>query len=302
MATKKQLVEKVKSLLEQGSALSDKHDIYVQNYVEKCNEQLGILLSELLDYAKEVLTMPNLEQVIKKMRRTLSNDYDIKTQINSPELNIIVRYVIRKDRKTAHVYARVIQVAIDANVKPADLPAFIKANHGIERIRQSTVNADLVKAKDEKQKYVNDNAIMYARFYLEDRAKKPLATFTIPKEYEASIRDATRGGSFHYMICHVEKGEYKVVDALPMYGELDDQLMIQSFNHLHSCGFYKNEEKASMAVAKQQVTEWRQHLAKHGAELEKKRLDHERAQEQNKLTNALTEAANDEQSQGGKVA
>lgn len=300
METKKQLVEKVKSLLEQGTTLSEKHDVYVETYVDKCNEQLGILLSELLSYAKEVLAMPNLEQVIKKMRRTLSSDYDIKTQINSPDLNIIVRYVIRKDRKTAHVYARVLQVAIDAGVKSEDLPGFIKANHGIERIRQSTVNNDLVKAKDEKQKHLNDNAIMYARFYLEDRAKKPLATFTIPKEYEASIRDATRGGSFHYMICHVEKDEYKVVDALPMYSELDDQLMIQSFNHLHSCSFYKHEEKASMAVAKIQVAEWRQRLANRDAELETERLDRERAQEQKKL--ASQAAANDTQMDIDKAA
>lgn len=302
MFTKKQLVAKIADLLEQGTALSGKHDTYVETYVEKGNEQLGVLLSEVLAYAQEVLAMPNLEQVIKKMRRTLSREYSIKTQMNSPNLNIIVRYVIRKNRKTAHVYARVLQTAIDAGVKPADFPEFVKANGGIERIRQSTVNPELVKAKEERQEHQNDNAIMYSRFYLEDIAKKPLATFTIPEKYESAIFDAARFGSFRYMICHLEKGEYKVVGALPMYELLDDQLMIQSFNHLHNCGFHTADEKASMAVAKQQVIEWRQRLAKREAILEKERLDREKAVELKKIDGITTEAANDPQVQEAKAA
>lgn len=302
MPTKKELAEMLKNLLEQGTSLSDKHDVYVETYVEKGNEQLGVLLSEVLAYVQEVLAMPNLEHLIKKMRRTLSRDYGIKTQINSPNLNIIVRYVIRKNRKTAHVYARVLQVAIDAGVMPVDFPEFVKANGGIERIRQSTVNQELVKAKEEQQEYQNDNAIMYARFYLEDIAKKPLATFTIPEKYESAIFDAARFGSFRYMICHLEKGEYKVVGTLPIYELLDDQLMIQSFNHLHNCGFHTADEKASMAVAKQQVIEWRKRLAERDALRENERLERERASEIKKLEGAATEAANDPQSQDAKIA
>jgi hypothetical protein len=300
MVTKKQVVEKIKNLLEQGTALSGKHDAYVETYVEKGNEKLGILLSEVMAYAVEVLAMPNLEHVIKKMRRTLSREYKIKTQNNSPDLNIIVRYVIRKNRKTAHVYARVLQVAIDAGVNPVDLPAFIKANEGIERIRQSTVNPDIVKAKEDKQQYLNDNAIMFARFYFEDRAKKPLATFIIPKEHESAMRDLTRFGSFQYTISHIVDGEYKVVGALPMYEQLDDQLMIQSFNYLHAQGLYRDEEKASMAVAKQQVIEWRQRLAKRDALREKERNEREQAAELKKL--ASQEAANDAGSDIDKAA
>ncbi len=300
MYTKKQLAEKLKNLLEEGTVLSGKHDAYVDTYVEKSNEQLGIHLSELMAYAQAVLAMPNNEQIIKKMRQDLSRNSGIKTQGNSPKLNIIVRYVVRSNRKTAHVYARVIQVAIDAKVTPADLPAFIKANGGIDRIRQKTVNAELVKAKETKQELLNENAIAYSRFYFEDFAKNPMATFTIPKEYEARIFDATRSGTFHYMICHVERGEYKVVGALPMYEELDNQLLIQSYNHLHNCGFYTDEEKARKEVAMQGVIAWRKRLAERDAMLEKERLQSEEA---NKLKNTSgLFAANDDSTEGLKVA
>ena len=302
MPTKKELAEMLKNLLEQGTTLSGKHDVYVETYVEKGNELLGVLLSEVLAYAQEVLAMPNLEHVIKKMRRTLSRDYGIKTQINSPNLNIIVRYVIRKNRKTAHVYARVLQVAIDAGVKPVDFPKFVKTNGGIERIRQSTVNQELVKAKEEKQEYENDNAIAYSRYYFEDLAKKPLSTFTIPKKYESSIFDASRFGTFRYMICHYEGGEYKVVGALPMYEELDNQLLIQLFNHLHSCGVYSDEEKASKEVARQGVVAWRKRLAADEVRREKERHEREQAAEFKKLEGATTEAANDPQVQDAKAA
>jgi hypothetical protein len=292
MYTKKQLAEKLKNLLEEGTVLSGKHDAYVDTYVEKSIEQLSIHLSELMAYAQEVLAMPNTEQIIKKMRQDLSRLYGIKTQGNSPDLNIIVRYVVRSNRKTAHVYARVIQVAIDAKVAPADLPVFIKANGGIDRIRQKTVNAELVKAKEDKREYDNDNAIAYARFYYEDCAKNPMATFTIPKEYEAHIYDATRSGTFHYMICHVDRGEYKVVGALPMHEELDNQLLIQSYNHLHSYGFYTDEEKARMEIAKQGVIAWRKRMAERDALLEKERIEREAAAELKKQ--AMKTAANDD--------
>lgn len=299
MATKKEMAVKVKALLEQGTTLSGKHEAYVETYIQKGNEKLGLLLAELFAYALEVLAMPNLDQVIKKLRRTLRVEYGIKTQLNSPNLNIIVRYVIRKDRKTAHVYARVLQVAIDAGVQPADFPEFLQANGGIERIRQSTVSREIIKAKEKKQEYNNDNAIAYARFYFEDLAKNPMATFTIPAQHETAIYDAARFGSFHYMICHVVNGKYMVVGALPMYEELDDQLMIQSINHLHECGFHTDNQKASMAVAKQQVVEWRQRLAKREAMLEKERL--EREQSDNKKT-LPAEAANDAHVEEVKVA
>jgi hypothetical protein len=292
MYTKKQLAEKLKNLLEEGTVLSGKYDAYVDTYVEKSNEQLSIHLSELMAYAQEVLAMPNTEQIIKKMRQDLSRLYGIKTQGNSPDLNIIVRYVVRSNRKTAHVYARVIQVAIDAKVTPADLPVFIKANGGIDRIRQKTVNAELVKAKEDKKEYDNDNAIAYARYYFEDRAKIPLATFTIPKEYETQIFDTSRFGTFRYMICHYEGGEYKVVDALPMYEELDDQLLIQSFNYLQSRNLYEDEEKASMAIAKQGVIAWRKRMAERDALLEKERIEREDAAELKKQ--AKKTAANDD--------
>lgn len=292
MYTKKQLAEKLKKLLEEGAVLSGKHDVYVETYVEKSNEQLNLHLSELMAYAQEVLAMPNDEQIVKKMRQDLSSTYGIKTQGNSPKLTIIVRYVVRSSRKTAHVYARVIQVAIDAKITPADLPAFIKANGGIDRIRQSTVNAELVKKKEAKQELLNDNAIAYARFYYEDCAKNPMATFKIPQEYEARIFDATRFGTFHYMICHVEAGEYKVVGALPMYEELDNQLLIQSFNQLHDRGCYTDQEKASMEVAKKDVIAWRKRLAERDALHEKERLEREASAELKKP--AEQDAANDD--------
>lgn len=302
MYTKKMFTERVKSLLEQGTELSGKHETFLETYVEKGNEQLGILLSELMAYALAILAMPNIEKVIAKLRRTLSREYGIKTQSNSPYLNTIVRYVIRKDRKSAHVYARVIQVAIDAKVEPAAFPEFIKCNGGIERIRQRTVNPELVKAKEEKQQYSNDNAVAYARFYFEDRAKKPLATFTIPKEYENQIFDASRSGYFRYMICHYENGLYKAVDALPMYPELNEQLMIQSFNFLHTRGVYTDEEEASKVVAKKDLVAWRKRLAADEARRENERLEREKVVELKKLEGAATEAANEPQVQEAKAA
>lgn len=169
---------------------------------------------------------------------------------------------------------------------------FIKANGGIDRIRQKTVNAGLVKEKEDKQQYDNDNAIAYARFYFEDFAKNPLATFSIPKEHESRIYDAARFGTFHYMICHVEDGEYKVVGALPMYEELDNQLLIQSCNQLHNRGCYTDQEKASMEVAKKDVIAWRKRLAERDALHEKERLECKAAAELKNL--AKQDAANDD--------
>jgi hypothetical protein len=52
-----------------------------------------------------------------------------------------VRYVVRTGRKTAHVYGRTIQTAIDAGVTADELPDYIRSNGGIDAIRQKGVAA-----------------------------------------------------------------------------------------------------------------------------------------------------------------
>ena len=126
-----------------GDELSQRHGVYVDEYVHKANDVLYALLGDVLQFAMDIFQTGDAEVVVENLRKTLRTKHNIKTQKNTPQLTVIVRYVVRTSRKTAHVYSKALQVAIDNNVSPADLPEFIKQHGGIDRLRNGIVTAEV---------------------------------------------------------------------------------------------------------------------------------------------------------------
>lgn len=138
------------SLIARADVLANEHEIYHDQYVTRANEALYIVLANILKVCLDIQASGESARVIKEMRSKLSAEYGLKTQANSRISAIVVRYIVRSGRKTAHVYGRVIEVAMANNITPEQLPDFIRERGGIEEIRQSVVSAEEKKLNADK--------------------------------------------------------------------------------------------------------------------------------------------------------
>jgi hypothetical protein len=140
MATAKQKLG-IAAIITTADKLAVQHVAYTEQFVTRANEELYKLLGGMMALCLEVQANKCCDQIIKQMRKTLREDYQIKTQAKSTTASMVVRYVVRTERKTAHVYGRTIQTAIDAGITPEQLSDYIRANGGIDAIRKKGVAA-----------------------------------------------------------------------------------------------------------------------------------------------------------------
>ena len=220
--------QRVAKYLNIGDALAKQHDGYITKYVKNADADLYALLKDIHAFAEKVLASDALEDVIKQMREDLRWNHEIKTQANSPALNIIVRYVTRTNRKNACVYARVIRKAMADGITSAELTEYIVKANGIDNIREAVSK----KAPDIEDVKTKAGIWEYAESFLKAQVAKPMATFKLGYEHSAYMADTARGGRFHYFVCEFDQGEYKVVDVLLMDKDLEQQMLDRVFSNL----------------------------------------------------------------------
>jgi hypothetical protein len=220
--------QRIAPLLNMGEALAKQHDGYVTKYVKNADVDLYALLTDIHAFAEKVLSSADVDAVIKQMREDLRWDHEIKTQANSPALNIIVRYVTRTNRKNACVYARVIRKAMADGITSAELTEYIVKANGIDNIREAVSK----KTPDVADVKTKAGIWEYAESYLEAQAAKPMATFKLGHEHSSYMADTARGGRFQYFVCEFDQGEYKVVDVIWMDKDLEQQMLNRVFANI----------------------------------------------------------------------
>jgi hypothetical protein len=152
MASNKQIVS-INSTIASAEMLAEQHDAYVEQYVARANKALYEILGNIMALCVEIESSNLRDKIIKQMRDALRAKYQVKTQANSKLSSIVVKYVVRTGRKTAHVYGRVIQTAIDAGITPAQLPTYISEHGGIDAIRKKGANSAEIQSQKEIQKF-----------------------------------------------------------------------------------------------------------------------------------------------------
>lgn len=151
IAVKKQFEAAVtKTLIGQADDLALEHENFHANYIVAGRIALYELLGKIYALSLKLDGAIDKTDQINIMRTFLAEKYGIRTQENTPYLTILVRYITRADRKTAHVYARAIQSAKESGVQPMNMVGFIEHHGGVEKIRSVTANDDCVDIHDEK--------------------------------------------------------------------------------------------------------------------------------------------------------
>ena len=130
------------AIISAADTLAERHATYVSDFVTRANTELYEILAEVLKLHEQVESSQQRDKLIKRMRERLKSTHNIKTQANTKTTALITKYVTRASRKTAHVYSRVLEVALANGIGSADLVAFIQSEGGIDKVRMAVNSAE----------------------------------------------------------------------------------------------------------------------------------------------------------------
>ena len=132
------------AIITHADSLADRHALYVNDFVTRANSELYEILAEIHKLYEQVEGSKQRDKLVKKMRERLKSSHNIKTQANTKTTALITKYVTRASRKTAHVYSRVLEVAIANHIGSAGLVDYIVAKGGIDKMRMAVNSAATV--------------------------------------------------------------------------------------------------------------------------------------------------------------
>jgi len=208
----------VLSLIAEADVVAKAHEVYHEQYVTSANEMLYQLLGKILQVCLDVEASGEAARIVKEMRSKLKSDYGLKTQANSRTSAIVVRYIVRSSRKTAHVYGRVIEVAIANNITPEQLPDFIRDKGGIEEIRLSVVSAE--EKKTTEAKWANARYALAGLLY--DR--EPIGKVVLNSNARLP---STCDVEFSYLVCNknLKTGDIDVLGAIYPSSDIESRAL-----------------------------------------------------------------------------
>ena len=208
----------VLSLIAEADEVAKAHEVFQEQYEVPANQMRSQLLSNILAICLDIELSGEAARVVKEMRSKLKSDFGIKTQANSRSSSIVVRYIVRSNRKTAHVYGRVIEVAMANNITPELLPDFISDRGGIEEIRLSLASADEKKLNAEK--CANARSALSVLLY----QREPIGKVVMNTN---TLLPAACDVEFSYLICNknLKTGEIDVLGALYPSADLETKAL-----------------------------------------------------------------------------
>lgn len=213
-----------KTLIRQADDLANEHEQFNERYILGGRIALYELLGKMYSLYKALESADDKGELVIKMRDKLAKDFNIRTQENSSVATILVRYITRADRKTAHVYARAIEAACSNKISSEDFSDFIQDSGGVEQIRSIAVDPSIKVQQDDFEAKKMD---LTKQFFLA-RTELPFATFTLKP-------DISVGGAvteYEYFACVKRGGAYQVVSKIPADQSFEDRALRLFGNYL----------------------------------------------------------------------
>jgi hypothetical protein len=168
----------VESILASGDTLAQEYKDYETEFVTRGNKVLYGLLTKIYKYALDI-DMSNStlrEDILDNMRKSLKENYGIKTTMNTPWLTTVIKYIVKADRQTASNYSRVLRVAHMNDIEVKDLTAYIEKKGGIGSIHAS--DAEVAKRNDDKVENKKRLGLMRKAFWIHARKRKHVLTYS----------------------------------------------------------------------------------------------------------------------------
>lgn len=217
--------KEVEAVLKAGDALSVKNEMYHKEYVVRGNQALYELLSEIYALALKINMSASKANILEAMRDKLK-DRNMKTQYNTPVMTTVIKYVVGSDRQTAANYSRVLTIAMDENLAPAELAAYISRRGGISQIH-STEGKDAAKKLGEKENKERLDILReyYAlnRYIAQDTIKYDGTV--LQHNFEKQGKAETATFCFFMTVYDEQADEYRVISAHDLGKTYEDALL-----------------------------------------------------------------------------
>jgi hypothetical protein len=123
-----------KTLIGQADDLAEEHEQFT-SYIIAGRYALYELLAKIYVLYERLEASSDKDVLLEDMRFKLAKTYQIRTQVNTSDLGLLVRYITRADRKTTHVYSRAIETAMTNEIGFEDFVDYIQNQGGIEQMR-----------------------------------------------------------------------------------------------------------------------------------------------------------------------
>ena len=207
-----------KTLIGQAEDLAAEHEAFNTNYVIGGRQALYSLLGKIAALVEQFDAAVDKDELLGIVRTQLQEQYGIKTQHNTSDITVLVRYITRADRKTAHVYARAIETARANQIAPAHFARYLEQAGGVERIRASGVESeDNAVSKPSLQEKLD-----LTRKYLNARREFPIATVRVSAKQAVNFGGTS---NLNVLVCSEHEGRYYVLAKLSADETLEKKLV-----------------------------------------------------------------------------
>ena len=213
----------VDMILGQAQNLAKMNNQYVETYVVRGTKELYALLGAIYSYALQINESVLKDHILQRMRDRLESEHDIKTQINTPWITTVLRFILPTDRQTAYTYSKVLQVAFDENLAATELPGYIKDRGGIAKITATKEDADTARAvKDHKEaKTKLLRKILLANAKVADTVVQVEDKFVLN-----TVGEGKKEGTFEFAVCVNPMGhERRVVRFIRLNEAMETQIL-----------------------------------------------------------------------------
>lgn len=148
-------------VLAQVDTLNTRHDLYVEQFVTRANDELYAMLADIMRVREDIAASGCEEYLVKSLRKSLRERWDIKTQKNTSVTALVVRYITRGNRQLVHNDAGVIDRATAAGVTSDKLVDYIRQQGSIDAIRKKTADTEQRKQQSQHAKLMQSGLAGY---------------------------------------------------------------------------------------------------------------------------------------------
>jgi hypothetical protein len=216
-----------KTLISQAEELAQEHEDFQTTYIVAGRKALYELIGRIYGLAEQLEHAFDREEQVAMLRETLAREYGIRTQENTSDTAVLVRYITRADRKTAHVYARAIEAARLNAIGAHEFVGFVQQSGGLERIRANAAlpSTHIAATEDEANQF--EEAVDIARLYLQARSELPVASFKLSRKTPLI---QSKGAFKHFLACERDGRQYILAQFDVSPGQ--EANLLKEFAHL----------------------------------------------------------------------
>jgi len=226
-AAKDAKTKAVEKFLNESSELYKAGERYEVEVVQRGHRALYELLASIYDLALRIEENEYKDKILEAVRKELKDNHNITMKASSTPIAVMVKYVVRADKVTASRYNKVLSVALQENLTPAELPDYITRRGGVSQI-QDIESVELAKKSGDKTSKER-TALIREFFTLVGLSSKSEVSFsgdviphTEPKEGETEAEE----GTFCVFVAHHVTGDkYKIVSANDLGKSYEDSLI-----------------------------------------------------------------------------